>query len=117
MPFSIRVNIIDLAELNIDLPQLPEDDFIIVQGMADLVVIRPLELWIVDFKTDQGAPHQIQTKTQHYTTQLKLYGAGLTRIYHRPTTKLLLHFLHQNETRHIATSLEGVHSCETSVAR
>ena len=117
LPFTIRVNKIDLAELNIDLPQLPEDDFIIVQGMADLVVIRPLELWIVDFKTDQGAPHQIQTKTQHYTTQLKLYGAALTRIYHRPTTKLLLHFLHQNETRHIATSLEGVHSCETSVAR
>ena len=30
-----------------------ENEFIVVQGVADLVVLLPDEIWLVDFKTDE----------------------------------------------------------------
>ena len=31
---------------------LLQDEFVIVQGVADLVALLPEEIWLVDFKTD-----------------------------------------------------------------
>ena len=98
LPFTMRLRRTDLEGLNISLPRLPEDDFIIVQGMVDLVVILPSELWVLDFKTDRGSPQELDSKTEHYRTQLNLYSVALSRIYNRPVTKVLLNFLHHNDT-------------------
>ena len=34
-------------------PPALEDEFVVVQGVADLVVVLPGEIWLVDFKTDE----------------------------------------------------------------
>jgi len=68
-------------------------EFVVVQGVADLVVLLPAEIWLVDFKTDHFTPDELPQKTREYAPQLKLYAAALNRIYRRPVAKKWLHFL------------------------
>ena len=75
-----------------------ENEFIVVQGVADLVVLLPKEIWLVDFKTDQIAAGELPQKTRLYTPQLKLYAAALEKIYSRPVTNGWLHFLDARKT-------------------
>jgi len=70
-----------------------EDEFVVVQGVADLVVLRPEEIWLVDFKTDEIEPGELTERRRHYEPQLKLYAGALSRIYSRPVTNCWLHFL------------------------
>ena len=69
-------------------------EFVVVQGVADLVVLLPKEIWLVDFKTDEVKPAELAAKTRLYEPQLKLYAHALSRIYgERPVTECWLHFL------------------------
>jgi ATP-dependent helicase/nuclease subunit A len=70
-----------------------ENEFIIVQGVADLVVLRPAEIWLVDFKTDAVRQGELAEKIRSYTPQLRLYAAALEKIFSRPVTDCRLHFL------------------------
>jgi ATP-dependent helicase/nuclease subunit A len=74
------------------------DEFIVVQGVADLVVLLPKEIWLVDFKTDDVRVGELPSKIKNYTPQLKLYANALARIYSRPVTNCWLHFLSAQET-------------------
>jgi ATP-dependent exoDNAse (exonuclease V) beta subunit len=69
-----------------------------VQGVADLVVLLPQEIWIVDFKTDAADAGDLPEKTKSYAPQLKLYSRALGKIYARPATHCWLHFLFARET-------------------
>jgi ATP-dependent helicase/nuclease subunit A len=69
------------------------DEFVVVQGVADLAVLLPGEIWLVDFKTDSLAAGELAAKTRHYQPQLKLYAGALAKIYGRPVTRRRLHFL------------------------
>jgi len=71
-----------------------EDEFVVVQGTADLVVILPKEIWLVDFKTDRVGPGQVAERAKQYRPQLQLYADALARIYDRPVTERWLYFLH-----------------------
>ena len=51
-----------------------EDEFVVVQGVADLVVLLPEEIWLVDFKTDEIAADELPEKKRLYEPQLKLYA-------------------------------------------
>ncbi|HSY09567.1 MAG TPA: 3'-5' exonuclease, partial [Candidatus Dormibacteraeota bacterium] len=75
-----------------------EDEFIVVQGVADLVVLLPDEIWLVDFKTDEVRADELAGKTKLYATQLKLYARALSKIYSRPVTNCWLHFLPAQRT-------------------
>ena len=66
--------------------------------MADLAVILPREIWLVDFKTDALKPDELADKVRLYTPQLKLYALALARIYGRPVTECWLHFLARAES-------------------
>jgi ATP-dependent exoDNAse (exonuclease V) beta subunit len=68
-------------------------EFVVVQGVADLVVLLPAEIWLVDFKTDHFGLTELPEKTRLYAPQLKLYAAALSRIYRRPAHESWLHFL------------------------
>ena len=68
-------------------------EFVVVQGVADLVVLLPREIWLVDFKTDEVEPGELAAKARHYEPQLKLYAQALSRIYERPVTECWLQFL------------------------
>ena len=70
-----------------------EDEFVVVQGVADLVVLLPEEIWLADFKTDEIRKHGLPEKIKAYAPQLKLYAQALEKIYSRPVTKRWLHFL------------------------
>ncbi len=94
MPFTARLSPADLTEAGLR-PHagLPPDEFVVVQGVADLVVIRPEEIWLVDFKTDEVAEQDLAGKVNFYSPQLKLYALALGRIYQRPVKERWLHFL------------------------
>ena len=78
------------------------DEFIVVQGVADLAVILETEIWLVDFKTDDVSGARLAEKVRDYTPQLKLYGLALARIYGRPVTQCWLHFLSARRTESVA---------------
>lgn len=68
-------------------------EFVVVQGVADLVVLLPSELWLVDFKTDQLQETNWAEKVKEHEPQLRLYAQALARIYSRPVTEAWLYFL------------------------
>ena len=70
-----------------------ENEFVVVQGVADLVVSLPEEIWLVDFKTDEVRAGEMPAKITIYTPQLKLYARALAKVYSRPVTACWLHFL------------------------
>jgi ATP-dependent helicase/nuclease subunit A len=75
-----------------------EGEFVVVQGVADLVVLLPEEIWLADFKTDEVRPADLPEKTRLYAPQLKLYAQALEKIYSRPVTKRWLHFFAARKT-------------------
>ena len=78
-------------------PEL-EDEFVVVQGVADLAVLLSKEIWLVDFKTDDLRPAELSARVKIHTPQLKLYTLALGKIYSRPVTKCWLHFLAVQKT-------------------
>jgi ATP-dependent helicase/nuclease subunit A len=78
-----------------------EDEFVVVQGVADLVVLLPGEIWLLDFKTDEIRRSGLADKIKAYTPQLNLYARALEKIYSRPVTARWLHFLAANRTETI----------------
>ena len=78
-----------------------ENEFVVVQGVADLVVLLPREIWLVDFKTDEIKSAELAARSRHYEPQLKLYAGALSRIYSRPVTNCWLHFLAARQTAHL----------------
>jgi ATP-dependent helicase/nuclease subunit A len=74
------------------------DEFIVVQGVADLVVLLPAEIWLVDFKTDDVRAGELEMKKRLYEPQLRLYAAALEKIFSRKVTQRALHFLGAQRT-------------------
>jgi ATP-dependent helicase/nuclease subunit A len=75
-----------------------EGEFVVVQGVADLVVLLPEEIWLADFKTDEIRQNGLPDKIKAYAPQLKLYAQALEKIYARPVTERWLHFLAARKT-------------------
>jgi ATP-dependent helicase/nuclease subunit A len=70
-----------------------QEEFIVVQGAADLAVLLPGEIWLVDFKTDRITASELPERVKEYEVQLRLYAQALGGIYGRPVTEARLHFL------------------------
>ena len=77
------------------------DEFVVVQGVADLVVLLPREIWLVDFKTDELRREELPDRIKTYAPQLKLYARALEKVYSRPATHCWLHFLAARRTERI----------------
>jgi ATP-dependent exoDNAse (exonuclease V) beta subunit len=78
-----------------------DGEFVVVQGVADLVVLLPKEIWIIDFKTDEVRADELQEKIKIYEPQLKLYARALAKIYARPVMHCWLHFLKARKTEEV----------------
>lgn len=108
MPFTARISAADLAvphsRWKLAGIRIPQHEFLVVQGVVDLAVLLPEELWIIDFKTDQVTSESCSEKTAAYEPQLSLYAWALERIYRRPVTSCWLHFLSIQQTVPIAAS-------------
>ena len=68
-------------------------EFVVVQGVADLAVMLPQEIWLIDFKTDRVGPDELADKVKEYEPQLKIYARALSQIYRRPVSACWLYFL------------------------
>ena len=97
LPFTARFSASDFADINPDFAP-PAGEAVIVQGVVDLAVIAPNEIWILDFKTDAVTKSDLKDRVGQYRPQLLLYARALERIYNRPVTKRWLHFLAVSET-------------------
>ena len=75
-----------------------ENELVVVQGVADLVVLLPEEIWLVDFKTDDLDAGEVPARTKIYTPQLRLYARALAKIYSLPVSGCWLHFLSPNRS-------------------
>jgi ATP-dependent helicase/nuclease subunit A len=75
-----------------------KEEFVVVQGAADLVAILPKELWLVDFKTDRIPEEMLAGRVTEYALQLRIYALALSRIYGRPVKRACLHFLEHERT-------------------
>jgi ATP-dependent helicase/nuclease subunit A len=72
---------------------IPDDEFIVVQGVADMAVMMPTDIWLVDFKTDAVGPDTLADRIALYAPQVKLYTRALSQIYGRPVSGAWLYFL------------------------
>ncbi len=70
-----------------------EDEFIVVQGIADLAVLLPREILLVDFKTDEIEAAELSARVKIYLPQMQAYASALERVYRRPVSGAFLHFL------------------------
>jgi ATP-dependent helicase/nuclease subunit A len=106
LPFTMRLSAQELlAWTGETAVKNLEEEFVVVQGVADLVVLMPKELWLLDFKTDRLKPGEISQRAKSYEPQIKLYAAALSRIYGRPVTSAWLYFLSCGEA--VAVGKEG----------
>jgi ATP-dependent helicase/nuclease subunit A len=100
LPFTARFSPAEVAAITGGQPESGlENEFVVVQGVADLVVLRPAEIWLVDFKTDAAGVSAEKIKI--YTPQLKLYAAALEKIFARPITRRALYFLADGQAREV----------------
>jgi len=94
LPFTARFSPAELETITGRRAEAGLDaEFIVVQGVADLVVLLPKEIWIVDFKTDDVSQNDLPEKIKTYAPQLKLYAAALKKTFNRKVTRRALHFL------------------------
>ena len=99
LPFTARFSPAEIARITGMKPDAGlADEFVVVQGVADLVVLLPDEIWLVDFKTDQVGTGDLPAKIKTYTPQLKLFAGALAKIFVRPVTTCWLHFLSAQRT-------------------
>jgi ATP-dependent helicase/nuclease subunit A len=99
LPFTARFSPAEIAEITGGKTVAGlENEFVVVQGVADLAVLLPDEIWLVDFKTDDVSKSDLPEKIKVYTPQLKLYAAALEKIFSRPVTLRALHFLAARRT-------------------
>lgn len=93
-PFTLRLSPSELRDLGVAAqPGLSEGEFVVVQGMVDLAVFLPGEIWLVDFKTDRVTIPDMLERARDYLPQVRIYSRALERIGGRPVTRRYLHFL------------------------
>jgi ATP-dependent helicase/nuclease subunit A len=96
--FTARLPASEIAQLaGENAAQDLTNEFVIIQGVVDLAVLLPEEIWLIDFKTDAVKAHELQEKARLYGPQLKLYARALSEIYRRPISEAWLYFLSVSE--------------------
>ena len=102
LPFTARFSPAEIAEIKGEKPDVGlENEFVVMQGVADLVVLQPEEIWIADFKTDDVRADEMAGKIESYKPQLKFYAAALEKIFARRVTLRALHFFAARHTEKV----------------
>jgi ATP-dependent helicase/nuclease subunit A len=109
LPFTARYPAAEIARLTGEAKTAElANEFVIVQGIVDLAVLLPGEIWLVDFKTDAVEARELPEKTRLYEPQLTLYSKALSEIYQRPVSECWLYFLALREAVPIELVRNGV---------
>ncbi len=105
LPFAVRLP----AAADLPQPALPEigvgphvspldHEWVVLQGVVDLAVIHPSEIWLLDYKTDDVPPGLLESRLAFHRPQLDHYRRALAAIFRRPVTRTWLHFLLPHRT-------------------
>jgi ATP-dependent helicase/nuclease subunit A len=97
-PFTARFTCEELRTIGLHNGDVPADEFVVIQGIADIVVFLEKEIWLLDFKTDEGGPAMVEAKMAAYSPQLNAYASALEKTFRRPVTQCWLHFLSAAQT-------------------
>lgn len=73
--------------------KVTNDDFLIVQGIIDMLIQAHEGLIIIDFKTDRVTAPQLNERVELYRGQLELYGRAAEHILKTKTISKWLYFL------------------------
>ena len=93
-PFTLRLDAADLRTLGLPSAEaLPDGEFVVAQGVVDVVVPDGDGVWILDYKTDRVAPGGEAAKAEGYRPQLRVYALAVERILARKVHGCRLHFL------------------------
>ena len=95
LPFTTRLNREDLAGFGLmsTAVELAPDDFVVVQGVVDLAMIKDDSILILDYKTDSVSGEAVLDRARDYAPQLRLYALAMERIIGRKVEAAWLHFL------------------------
>ena len=72
-----------------------ENQKILVQGVADLIIIKKDEIWLIDYKTSRLKNKKDFEKK--YGTQLKIYAKAIQNFYEKPVTKKMIYSFYLNK--------------------
>lgn len=86
------ITAVPAALLQPDLPPELGSESVLVQGIADAVLLFDDHMEIVDYKTDKGKSGEILIKT--YQKQLQLYRDAIEKRFSQPVTKLTIWSFH-----------------------
>ena len=75
--------------LDIDLPDACQDESLVVQGIADCVIVENGTLTVVDYKTDFVKSGE--TLVERYREQLRIYSLALQQALGMPVKECLLY--------------------------
>ncbi len=108
LPFTARFAVEELQQLGFDFNDDAQDpkmrDWVILQGVIDLAVLTPGEIWLLDFKSERIDPSQLNRQLDIHRPQLMAYQSALERIYHRPVVHCWIHFLQSDTTHDFASA-------------
>jgi ATP-dependent exoDNAse (exonuclease V) beta subunit len=79
-PFTVRVPTWQLAIPGPGPQQSGGEDTVVVQGVADVVLITPAGAVVIDFKTDQRSQDQTGPNEVLYGRQLGIYAMAVETI-------------------------------------
>jgi ATP-dependent helicase/nuclease subunit A len=68
-------------------------EFVVVQGVIDVLVQKPMGLIVIDFKTDRVSGREIARRAEVYRGQVDLYAQAAEAILHEKTLEKWLYFL------------------------
>lgn len=86
-PFTFSLSVDEVDKL------ADPDEFIVVQGMVDMLIETPAGLIIIDFKTDRVSANQIDQRANLYARQIRLYARAAANILKKPVIGKWLYFL------------------------
>ena len=77
------------------------DDFVLVRGIVDGVLLQGDRVNLVDFKTDAVLPAQVGERMEVYRPQLQAYARAVRRLWSKPVPTGWLVFLTARECREL----------------
>ncbi|MBS4032407.1 MAG: helicase-exonuclease AddAB subunit AddA [Clostridiales bacterium] len=89
-PFTMSLPI---HEINPELPA-DTDEYIVTQGIIDVIIATPSGYVLIDYKTDQIPAGGISELTTRYRTQMDLYKRAVEVILKKPVQSTYIYFLH-----------------------
>jgi len=80
------------TQVDTNLPEKFNNEMVVIQGKADCVFIEDEQAVIIDYKTDRF--DSIEEIRNHYSEQLKIYAAAISKALNLPISECIIYSLH-----------------------